>query len=63
MKVDTEPDARLEVMGFNAGSGTNGVDLAAMTIWLNGADLWHERHVQLRASDSEYHRQDNLLVL
>ncbi|GFS15016.1 hypothetical protein ElyMa_004921900, partial [Elysia marginata] len=57
VKVDTEPDARLEVMGFNAGSATNGVDLAVMPIWLTGPDLWRGRHVHLRASD------DKLLTL
>lgn len=57
VKVDSEPDSRLEVMGFNAGSSTNGVDLANMPIWLTGPDLWQERHVHLRASD------DKLLVL
>ncbi|RUS84702.1 hypothetical protein EGW08_007530, partial [Elysia chlorotica] len=52
-KVDTEPDARLEVMGINASSSTNGVDLAALTIWLTGPDLWQERHVHLRESDNK----------
>ncbi|GFO07285.1 hypothetical protein PoB_003379000 [Plakobranchus ocellatus] len=52
VKVDSEPDARLEVMGLNAGSSTNGVDLAALSIWLTGPDLWKDRHVKLRTSDN-----------
>ncbi|XP_055884296.1 uncharacterized protein LOC106065782 isoform X1 [Biomphalaria glabrata] len=51
-KADQEPDCRLDIMQYSPGSRTNGLDIASLNIFLNAADLWHQRHVELRSSDN-----------
>ncbi|KAH9504639.1 hypothetical protein Btru_062486 [Bulinus truncatus] len=52
LKADLEPDAKLDIMMYSPGVRTNGQDIASLNVFLNGPDLWHQRHVDLRMSDN-----------
>ncbi|CAL1542363.1 unnamed protein product, partial [Lymnaea stagnalis] len=51
-KADSEPDAVLEITAYPHGTRSHGVEIATLGIFLQGHDLWHQRHVELRMSDN-----------